>query len=1174
MKKLCRKAGWAAARWGIFMAVLAYASWAYAQPPDSYSEHREQMEAVEKAKAAQALAPAETPAALPESEAAPEAAPSSAGRVRSAASPSIDTKRFVVFGYAQNDYPAAQYPWHALTHVAAEFVSFNSSGGLSSTSGWTSRAAELKPGGAADRYGVKVIMTLMNSGFDTTTLNTVMQSTTLRQTLITNLKALIAQSGSSNCAGVNLDFEPAPFASATGAGITQFVGELKTAIAPLEVSIYLGPTYSSRYDLAQVAASVDFIDFSCYPWSGSWNSYAQAVAPQNRYQEQVDAFIANGCPPEKIVLALPSYGYAMVADTAAYGATKSSNIGSVGYVDMKFQTVLLNPPRERFYHSPSESVWFAVANGAQFNMYNYDDEDSLRVKMNAAKHWVGAENTGRRLGGVGFWSLMWMAGNPLGSFTSRDIETGASVSKTRTYPQIYQAVQELFAPPGVREYAIERWEEPSNFDARWRSPTEGSDGVGVVASGTSRAVVATPSGAGKPANSSYCMRLNFSFTATAGNQLFFGYEILGHNTYTTTPDRLSAKGFFDSTTKVLLDCYAASAYSGRTIRMILMDAKGQLEMGPPNSLATAGWRTLSWDLNEAGSATAYVTKFKQYNSGDGLLDTAGAGARDLAFIGVLIQGGGAAGAGSVYLDELRYTQANPGGREYLINEFRYAETGRHFVEIRGTAGAFPAGLEARVVEGAEGTISRTIPLGGYSIADAGGGAGYFVIAESAADGANLTIAADFLLAGIPSAIQLFDPTTQVLYDSVAYRTFGGLGGLDGPGDPIVTDNGPSWLGEAALGYDAANATYSFGRSPDGANSYINGADFALMTSTPGKANQGADALPESFDFETPPAGALQTYRAISLQNPADAGVPAMQGQGKAWRCVDTAGGGVIGMMGGPSLGADGSGYSASGFIYLPAAAEPAQAVAVGICGRQGSTFFTSSPAGSGHEGGYWLIYMNQNVTMNDGQANHPGAFDFIYATNDNQDAEISLLLGNATRQSLGAAEGAWAPFYLSINPGAPAPRRLIAALNNQIVYAGDVPEGGPLAGAFQVGFRENHTGSPTAREGAWIDNVRLDAPYNGIQITRPPENRVASVGARVEFSVETGSGLGQVSFQWNKDESPIEGATQATYAIDAAQLSDAGVYSVVVSDALTSVESEGAVLDVLGNASGRGLIAH
>ncbi len=76
-------------------------------------------------------------------------------------------------------------------------------------------------------------------------------------------------------------------------------------------------------------------------------------------------------------------------------------------------------------------------------------------------------------------------------------------------------------------------------------------------------------------------------------------------------------------------------------------------------------------------------------------------------------------------------------------------------------------------------------------------------------------------------------------------------------------------------------------------------------------------------------------------------------------------------------------------------------------------------------------------------------------------------------------------------------------------------------------------------------------------------NQAATVatGSSVTISV-TANGTAPFTYQWNKNSFAISGATAASYAISSAQFSDAGSYTVVVSNSAGSTTSDVATLTV------------
>jgi hypothetical protein len=365
------------------------------------------------------------------------------------------------------------------------------------------------------------------------------------------------------------------------------------------------------------------------------------------------------------------------------------------------------------------------------------------------------------------------------------------------------------------------------------------------------------------------------------------------------------------------------------------------------------------------------------------------------------------------------------------------------------------------------------------VPDDGGGKGFFVVGVSGVPNADMTISSGAIQAGNPDALQLYNTATGNVYDAVVYEAFGGLAELDGNGDPAVTRNGYPWLGEVGAGTDSSGAAYTMGRYPDGANSWVNARDFSVMKATPGATNGNGLVIPASYDFSTAPPTAIQTYQTFGVTA---SGVGSSPGGGNVYRCMNTAGGGVQAFFGDASLGAGGAGYNVTGDIYIPSGSEPAQAIGVGICGSQGSVFFSDTPAANGYESGYWLIYENvSGVGLNDGRPDHPGVFEFVYASNDNMDGNPVTLLSSKTLAEAGVTAGTWNTFrLLSDRNGG----RLMAMINGVEIYQGSIPFGGPVSGAFQVGFRENHAGVPAANEGTWIDNLAFDMDGTPVSMSR------------------------------------------------------------------------------------------
>ena len=82
------------------------------------------------------------------------------------------------------------------------------------------------------------------------------------------------------------------------------------------------------------------------------------------------------------------------------------------------------------------------------------------------------------------------------------------------------------------------------------------------------------------------------------------------------------------------------------------------------------------------------------------------------------------------------------------------------------------------------------------------------------------------------------------------------------------------------------------------------------------------------------------------------------------------------------------------------------------------------------------------------------------------------------------------------------------------------------------------------------------------QITVPPTGQTVAVGASAVFSVAA-TGAAPLGYQWQKNGTNLAGAGTRILSLGAVASSDAGVYTVIVSNAFGAVTSPGAVLTVL-----------
>ncbi|MEM9802352.1 MAG: glycosyl hydrolase family 18 protein [Planctomycetota bacterium] len=976
----------------------------------------------------------------------------------------------IVFGYLQSEAQVFHLRWHALTHVGSRFVGFDSSGRLTSTSAFTGRSSYLKAGGAADVAGVRFVLVLAN--FDDGpggSLERVMTSPSRRATLVSELVQILANDSYSHGVSLDLEFLWGP---SVRDGVTAFCRELRAGLDTLgpdyELSIYTNAIFSSnQWDFdaeTGITPEIDYMLYSMYDWASGSTARAISNLDNCLASGRMRGYLDDGLPPEKLVPVISAYSRRW-SNTTVYGGS-GSNATSSGFTDAVYDVTLnpsIGPVAERYVRG-DEAGWYSWFDGLS-RVRTFDSPEAMEVEIRNATSFLdpSGEWSGRRLGGVGFWSLMWMAES-----TSIDPRTGSSVSRTRTYPAVYSLCSEILSEPGQTLLPLERFD---GLDFRWRDPNESPDTIGDVDGNSSRAVVPAPSG-GQGSG----LRIVWDFEGGSTNRAVFAHEVLASPIAPQIADTNAVLGRVDPAVRLVAPIFVESPSPDSSIRMLVVDARGELEASRAFPLGAAGWRTIEWNLDDVAQTRPYTTTEPAFQSGNGSIDVAGSIHDDVGFYGFVVEGEGPV-SGALLIDEIAYEPVDPGGRAYRINEFRTADPSAEFVEIHGPTGPLPFGLALRVYSSADASVRAQFPLGG-AIPDDGGGSGFFVAGDLGVPNVDVTGSFipgfDDLPNVAPASLQLVDTFTGHVYDSVVYAAFGGLDQLVRPQANDVTANGWPWIGAVASGADETGAAYAMGRFPDGLDTHRNREDFSFQRATPGEANGRALQLPASFDFETPVTAAFQTFDAPRRSDPMIVSILPSNDGGLAWRCVDEDGGGVVGAIGDAALGRS-RGHRVSGELFVPRSTAPAQAVAVGVCGSQGSHFFSSAPGSNGYESGYWLVYENRaGVGLGNGREDHPGTWELLHATNDNMDGEPVELLASLPNFILGVTDGTWVRFEFVVRPRAAQDERLVVIVEGQELYRGPLPKGGPTSGAFQVGWRENHPGPPNTAEGTWIDGLVIE----------------------------------------------------------------------------------------------------
>ncbi len=1006
----------------------------------------------------------------------------------------VSPPEFINFGYVQNNAVLPYIQYSALTHIAPPFVNFDTNGNLISPSNFTTgRNADLKANGAAQRAGTKVIACVRNNGFSDSILASVMQDPAKRTALVNGVRNLVLNDP--YCQGVNFDFETS-WDTTTRDGITLFLQAIRAAIPPpYEVSVYTHPTFRASYwDVSGIVNSIDYMLYSTYDFG---TSRAHANADFDAALKQIAGYLDAGLPPEKMVLTWVSYGRRWFnTETSGYDVTGFKQ--SQGFFDTMYDTTLRQAnggPFTPTYLRGDEISYHTYQQGEMKFTAVGETPESLEYKITSALNFPGYNGAykGVRFRGVGWWSLMW-AGKyfrdfqystdpnispPASDFSSYDPITGSVVPRSPYYRHIDLLVQEILKKPGQTQFDLESFE---NANPHWRDPNESPDTSGDTDKDSKFEWLTAPNASGRPAGTTIAGRLYFDFESTSGNKVFLRHEMLNNRTETNVVDTNAALALVSRNTRVRGHYYVSGNYSARKLRLALVDGLRQVEVSDPVTLpANPGWNTFQWDINDPSQINAWTTSEPSLLSGNGVVDNKVSGtpeSRDISFLGFIVEGGGA-GSGTIYFDSLTYEAVAPPSsntKPYVINEFRYSNSASEFVEISGPPGPFPAGMQLLSYKASDGSVYKSTSLASQSIP----ASGYFIVGDVGVSGAsgntgftpvNWGAGTADLPNTTPGSLQLYNAITGYAYDSAVYGAFGGVGDLSRIQTRRVTGEGYGWMGNVGPGLSGDGQPYTMGRMPDGADTNVNQRDFSFMPPTPGQPNGASGIIDTLLDFSTTPLSAFQTYQNLKFVTPASGGIPPSPGGGIVYRCVDTSGGGVVGVFGDAQMGAE-DGLQVTGQLYIPAMDHPAQAVAVGFCGTQGSSFFADTPDSTGYDNGYWLVYENGVINLADGQPSHPQQFQLIAASNDNQDSLISIGTGTKSLAEVSAVANSWVNFRMQVDPAAVAGQQIIMQINDVDVYRGSIPAGAPVTGAVMVGHREAG-GGVQAMEGTWVDNLLI-----------------------------------------------------------------------------------------------------
>jgi hypothetical protein len=218
-----------------------------------------------------------------------------------------------------------------------------------------------------------------------------------------------------------------------------------------------------------------------------------------------------------------------------------------------------------------------------------------------------------------------------------------------------------------------------------------------------------------------------------------------------------------------------------------------------------------------------------------------------------------------------------------------------------------------------------------------------------------------------------------------------------------------------------------------------------------------------------------------------------------------------------------------------------------ISGATSSTYSISSTS-TGDAGSYTVVVTNSAGSATSNAATLTVAAAVVAPTITTQPNAVSVQAGGAA--SFSVSVGGTAPFtYLWKKDGVAIAGATSSTYTINSTASND-------AGSYSV-VVSNGVGSATSNAATLTLVITITAPT----ITTQPSAASVTAGNSASFSVAV-SGTSPFTYQWKKDGMSISGATASTYSIGSTSTSDAGNYTVVVTNSAGSVTSNSATLTV------------
>lgn len=235
---------------------------------------------------------------------------------------------------------------------------------------------------------IAVIHNINNGKFDRDLIHKILVNSEQRKNLINNIVIMLAKEG---YVGVNIDFENIDIKDKDL--YSNFIKELKDELTkygyltiisiPAKTSDNYASSWNYAFDYEKLGNFADYVMIMTYDEHYK-SSYPGAIASIGWVKNVLD-YAKEKIPSNKILLGLALYGYDWVSNDGR--AIPAKNISKV----VKEHNAILG------WDSKSKSPYFTYTKNNEFHKVWYENEESLKTKLELAKTY--------NLGGIAFWRL-------------------------------------------------------------------------------------------------------------------------------------------------------------------------------------------------------------------------------------------------------------------------------------------------------------------------------------------------------------------------------------------------------------------------------------------------------------------------------------------------------------------------------------------------------------------------------------------------------------------------------------------------------------------------------------------------------------------------------------------------------------------------------------------------